>query len=79
MYLAGFIDLFSRLVVGWQVSEHIDAKLVTDVLDAAMLMRGKPKGVLIHSDRGSQCCSEAFVKRVATYEAKQSMSRNGNC
>lgn len=79
LYLAVFIDLFSRLVVGWQISERIDAKLVTDALDAAMLMRGKPKGVLIHSDRGSQYCSEAFVKRVATYKAKQSMSRKGNC
>ena len=79
LYLAVFIDLFSRLVVGWQVSEHIDAKLVTDVLDAAMLMRGKPKGVLIHSDRGSQYCSQAFVKRVALYKAKQSLSRKGNC
>lgn len=79
MYLAVFIDLFSRLVVGWQVSERIEAKLVTDALDAAMLMRGKPKGVLIHSDRGSQYCSQAFVKRVAIYKAKQSMSRKGNC
>jgi putative transposase len=64
-YLAVLIDLFRHLVVGWQVNERIDAKLFADALDAAMLMRGKPKGVLIHSDRVSQYYSEAFVKRVA--------------
>ena len=79
LYLAVFIDLFSRRVVGWQLSERIDAQLVCDALQAAMLMRGKPKGVLIHSDQGSQYCSAGFVKQVAHFKAMQSMSRRGNC
>jgi transposase InsO family protein len=79
LYLAVFIDLFSRQVVGWQLSERIDAKLLCDALQAAMLMRGKPQGVLIHSDQGSQYCSAAFVKQVNQYQATQSMSRKGNC
>ena len=77
LYLAVFIDLFSRRVVGWQLSERIDAQLVCDALQAAMLMRGKPKGVLIHSDQGSQYCSAGFVKQVAHFKAMQSMSRRG--
>lgn len=79
LYLAVFIDLFSRRVVGWQLSERIDAKLVCDALQAAMIMRGKPKGVLIHTDQGSQYCSTAFVKQVKRFKATQSMSRRGNC
>ena len=79
LYLAVFIDLFSRRVVGWQLSERIDAKLVCEALQAAMLTRGKPKGVLIHTDQGSQYCSAAFVKQVAHFKAMQSMSRRGNC
>lgn len=79
LYLAVFIDLFSRRVVGWQLSERIDAKLVCDALQAAMLMRGKPKGVLVHTDRGSQYCAGSFVKEIERYKAVQSMSRKGNC
>jgi putative transposase len=79
LYLAVFIDLFSRRVVGWQLSERIDAKLVCDALQAAMLMRDGPKGVLIHTDQGSQYCSAVFVKQVAHFKATQSMSRRGNC
>lgn len=79
LYLAVFIDLFSRRVVGWQLSERIDAKLVCDALQAAMLMRGRPKGVLVHTDRGSQYCAGAFVKQIEQFKAIQSMSRRGNC
>jgi len=79
LYLAVFIDLFSRKVVGWQLSERIDSQLVCDALQAAMLMRGKPKGLLIHTDQGSQYCAAAFVKQVQHFQARQSMSRRGNC
>ena len=79
LYLAVFIDLFSRRVVGWQLGERMDANLVCDALQAAMLMRGKPKGVMIHTDQGSQYCSAAFAKQVDQFKARQSMSRRGNC
>ena len=54
LYLAVVIDLFSRKVVGWQMSHRINQDLVNDALQAALLTRGRPKGVLLHSDRGSQ-------------------------
>ncbi len=54
LYLAVVIDLYSRLVGGWAMSPRIDARLVCDALQNALLRRGKPTGVIVHSDRGSQ-------------------------
>ena len=54
LYLATMIDLFNRQVVGWQVSTRIDQVLVNDALNSALLTRGKPSGVIVHTDRGSQ-------------------------
>lgn len=79
LYLATVIDLYSRAIVGWQISDKIDAKLITEALQAAYLGRGKPKGVLFHSDRGSQYCSDMFRGYLAEHGFKQSMSRKGNC
>ncbi len=55
------------------------ASLFCDALNAAMMTRGLPKGVMIHSDRGSQYCSKKFRKLVVQYGMTQSMSRKGNC
>ena len=60
LYLAIFIDLFSRKVVGWSMSEHIDSTLVCDALRMALWRREFPKNIIIHSDRGSQYASCAF-------------------
>lgn len=79
LYLATVIDLYSRAIVGWQMSVRIDAKLITDALQAAYIMRGKPKGVLFHSDRGSQYCSDMFRGFIKQHGLVQSMSRKGNC
>ena len=79
LYLATVIDLYSRAIVGWQISDRIDAKLVTDALQAAHLMRGKPQNVLFHSDRGSQYCSDMYRNFLSTHGFVQSMSRKGNC
>ena len=73
------IDLYSRQVVGWQMSTRIDQQLVGDALNAASTMRGQPRGVMIHSDRGSQYCSEAFSEIVVQHDLIQSMSRKANC
>jgi putative transposase len=59
LYLAVVIDLYSRAIVGWQVSERIDAALVCDTLHAALLVRGRPQGVMIHSDQGVQYASNS--------------------
>ena len=78
MYLCTFIDLFSRKVVGWSLSRRIDAQLVCDALQQAMKRRGMPKGVIIHSDRGSQYTSNAFSRLLKVNSAIQRMSRKGN-
>jgi putative transposase len=73
------IDLFSRRVVAWQMSTRIDQHLVNDTLRTAYLLRGKPSGVMIHSDQGSQYASHSFQDLVASYGFTQSMNRKGNC
>lgn len=79
LYLAVMIDLYSRLVVGWQMDTCMQQQLVCDALQAALLTRGNPKGVMIHSDQGSQYCSHAFGKLIQANQLTQSMSRRGNC
>jgi putative transposase len=79
LYLATMIDLFNRQVVGWQMSTRIDQTLVNDALKAALMSRGKPRGVMIHTDRGSQYCSKSFRALIKQHGLVQSMSRKGNC
>lgn len=78
-YLAVVLDLYSRCVVGWAISRHPDASLVIKALDNAYEQRGRPKGILFHSDQGSQYGSKKFRQRLWRYKMKQSMSRRGNC
>lgn len=78
-YLAAVIDLFARRVVGWAFSSKPDADLVIKALDMAYEQRGRPQGVLFHSDQGSQYGSRSFCQRLWRYRFKQSMSRRGNC
>lgn len=79
LYLAVVIDLYSRAIVGWSMNESMNASLVTDALTMAMFRRGMPKGVIIHSDRGSQYCSYAYRDLAREHDFKISMSRKGNC
>ena len=53
-YLAVVLDLYARRIVGWALSDRPDAELVVKALDHAYEQRGKPTGVLFHSDQGSQ-------------------------
>lgn len=78
-YLAVVLDLYSRRVVGWAMSAKPDADLVIKALDRAYEMRGRPQGVLFHSDQGSQYGSRSFRQRLWRYRMTQSMSRRGNC
>lgn len=78
-YLAVVLDLCSRRVVGWAMSAKPDADLVIKALDRAYQIRGKPHGVLFHSDQGSQYSSRGFRQRLWRYRMTQSMSRRGNC
>jgi transposase InsO family protein len=79
LYLSVIVDLFARRVIAWQTSAHIDRHLVCDTLKSALAMRGYPKGVIIHSDRGSQYCSQDFLDIIKQYSLAQSMSKKGDC
>lgn len=78
-YLAVVLDLYARRVVGWALSEKPDGDLVVNALDVAYEQRGKPQGLLFHSDQGSQYGSRQFRQRLWRYRMRQSMSRRGNC
>jgi putative transposase len=78
-YLAVVMDLYARRVVGWAFSPHPDAALVTRALDMAYEQRGRPVGVMFHSDQGGQYASRNFRQRLWRYRMGQSMSRRGNC
>lgn len=79
MYLAVIVDLFARKVVGWSLRERMTAGLVCEALDAAVALRRPARGLMFHSDRGSQYASKAFRRRLWRYGMRQSMSRKGNC
>ena len=79
LYLAVVIDLYSRAVVGWSMSSRMTSTLVCDALKMALFPRDMPKGVIVHSDRGSQYCSYAYRDIIEKHELKLSMSRKGNC
>jgi putative transposase len=79
LYLAVILDLFSRRVVGWKLSESLEAKLVVTALRNALVLRQPAEGLYFHSDRGSQYSSEAVRKPLSVIGANQSMSGVGNC
>lgn len=79
LYLAVIIDLFSRRVVGWSMSERIDRKLALDALRMALAQRRPPRGLIHHSDRGSQYASGDYQQLLATHGLRGSMSRRGDC
>lgn len=79
LYLAVVIDLFSRKVVGWSMAEHMKADLVNNAILMAIWQRKPAKGLISHTDRGSQYASDSHRKILKAYGIKQSMSRKGNC
>ena len=79
LYLAVMLDIYSRAIVGWAMSERINGDLVLAALDMAITHRGLPKGVLVHSDQGSQYTAEAYRKKLSGHGMRCSMSRKGEC
>lgn len=79
LYLAVVIDLYSRQVIGWAMSERMKANLVCDALTMALLRRAMPSGVIVHSDRGSQYCSHRFQRLLERHGLHCSMSKRGDC
>jgi putative transposase len=79
LYLAVIMDLASRRVVGWAMSERIKADLVCQALRMAYWRRKPVAGLIMHTDRGSQYASGAHRKLIKDYGMVQSMSRKANC
>ena len=79
MYLAIVMDLYSRRIVGW----HIDKRMTTDLVSRAMIKaynhRQPPKGLVFHSDRGSQYTSKQYRKLLVGYGIRVSMGDVGAC
>lgn len=79
-YLAVVIDLFSRNIVGFAMSNSPDSRLTSQALKMAYIVRLSPQNVLFHSDQGTHYTSKAFADAVAECkDMKHSMSRRGNC
>jgi putative transposase len=78
LYLACILDLYGREIAGWSMGERMTKELVINALKQAKSRRGNPKGVLAHSDRGSQYCSHDYQKELKKYGFICSMSRKGN-
>jgi len=79
LYLAVVMDLFSRRIVGWSMSENIDSKLVQSAMEMAIQHRNPNAGLIHHSDRGIQYASEGFQDLLTANKCVCSMSRKGNC
>jgi putative transposase len=79
LYLVVFIDLFSRKVVGWDLSRSLHAQSTIKAFEQAVCLRKPPKGLIVHSDRGIQYASKDFRQCLSRQACIQSMSRKGNC
>ena len=79
LYLATWLDRCSRKVVGWDVRESMPEDMVSEALRRALAVRQPAAGLVVHSDQGSQYMATRFKALVARHEARQSMSRRGNC
>lgn len=79
LYLAAELDLFTRKVVGWSMSERTDSRLVVDALEMAVSRQLPEAGLLAHSDRGVQYASEHYQRTLTTHGIECRMSRCGDC
>ncbi|MEC5317700.1 IS3 family transposase [Brenneria populi subsp. brevivirga] len=79
LYLAVVIDLYSRRVVGWSMSERVKAELACDALKMALWRRKMPRGVIVHTDRGNQYCSHDYQDVIKDNGLVCSMSAKGCC
>ena len=79
LYLAVILDLYSRFVVGWALSRVNDRHLARRALDAAVVRRAPPDGLLHHTDQGSPYGSGDYTGALNKLGFRQSMSRRGNC
>lgn len=79
VYLAVILDLHSRRVIGWAISNRMKKDLAIRALNMAIALRRPPKGCIHHTDRGSQYCSHDYQKILKKHSLTASMSGKGNC
>jgi putative transposase len=79
LYLATVIDLYSRQVIGWSMANHMKTKLINNALTMAIWKRKPKRGLIWHSDRGSQYASESHRSILKDHGIVQSMSKKGDC
>ena len=79
LFLATVIDLFSRKVVGWSMSESLSRQIALDALEMAISARNPSPGLTHHSDRGVQYACNDYQKLIQQAGMRPSMSRKGNC
>lgn len=79
MYLAIVMDLYSRRIVGWHIDKRMTSDLVEKALIKAYNLRQPPKGLVFHSDRGSQYTSSRYRKLLKSYGMRASMGDVGAC
>jgi len=79
LYLATILDLCTREIVGWRLNGNMETQLILDALKSAYQSRKPPKGLIHHSDRGTQYASNVYRDQLVEYGMEASMSRTGNC
>jgi transposase InsO family protein len=79
LYLAVILDLYSRSIVGWAMSDRLTRQLALDALGMALARRQPAPGLLHHSDRGSQYASGDYQTALGRQGIVGSMSRRGDC
>lgn len=79
IYLASIMDLFSRKIIGWNIDTKLTKELVIVALERALTFRTPSKGLIHHSDRGSQYASKEYTKILHKNKIEISMSRKGDC
>ncbi len=79
LYLAVMMDLYSRRIVGWSMSNRLQESLVIDAMKMSLFRRKVKSSLLLHSDRGSQYASDNFQQLLRENGISCSMSRKGNC
>ena len=79
LYLAGILDLYSRRLAGWAMSQHLDTELILAAWNMARAQSQPPPGLVFHSDRGVQYASHGHRLALQQAQSIASMSRKGNC
>ena len=79
VYLCAIKDVFSNRIVGYSIDSRMKARIAVNALEMAVAHRGRPTGVILHSDRGSQFRSRRFLKALKRHGLTGSMGRVGAC